>query len=63
MSLSVGTGVISVDSVVVNGFKNRASFNLWGSFTIANCDMAVPTQTAQFNFDTSDQGNLGTVKK
>jgi len=51
-------GVITVDSVVVDGFKNGASFSLWGSFTIANGDMAVLTQTVFPNFDTSDQGNL-----
>jgi hypothetical protein len=47
-------GVITVDSVVIDGFGNGATYNLWGSFTIANGNMAVLTQTGMFNFDTSD---------
>lgn len=43
--------VINDVSVFING---SGPFDLWGSFTIPTGGIAVLTQTADFNFDTSD---------
>jgi RHS repeat-associated protein len=50
-----GTGqAIDVDSVTVDLGRPGPVFDLWGSFTIPAHGSAVLTQTAAYNFDTSD---------
>jgi hypothetical protein len=45
---------LPVDSVTVDLQRPGPAFNLWGTFTIPARGSAVLTQTAEFNFDTSD---------
>lgn len=45
---------LPVDSVTVDLQRPGPTFNLWGAFTIPARGSAVLTQTAEFNFDTSD---------
>jgi RHS repeat-associated protein len=45
---------VSVDKVTVDLQRPGPLFDLWGSFTIPPGGSAVLTQTAEFNFDTSD---------
>jgi RHS repeat-associated protein len=45
---------VTVDKVTVDLQRPGPLFDLWGSFTIPAHGSAVLTQTAEFNFDTSD---------
>jgi len=45
---------ISIDSVVVDLARPGPTFNLWGAFSIPANGSAILTETANFNFDTSD---------
>ena len=45
---------LTIGSVVVDLGRPGPTFNLWGSFTIPAQSSAILTQTAEFNFDTSD---------
>ena len=49
-----GTVPVTIDRVVVDLQRPGPTFNLWGSFTIPAGQSAILTQTAFFNFDTSD---------
>src|SRR6185437_14000930 len=45
---------LTIDSVVIDLGRPGPTFNLWGSFTIPAQSSAILTQTAEFNFDSSD---------
>jgi len=45
---------IAVDGVAVDVGRPGPVFNLWGSFTVPSHGSVILTQTASFNFDTSD---------
>lgn len=51
---NTGSTDIAIDSVVVDLNRPGPTINLWGAFTIPAGQEAILTQTAQFNFDTSD---------
>ena len=54
--LNTSGGNITINSLLVNGFFNGASYNLWGGPIILNANKwAIFTQTTAYNFDTSDQ--------
>jgi len=50
---------ITVDKVVVDLQRPGPAFNLWGSFSIPAHGSAILTQTAEYNFDTSDYQIVG----
>lgn len=57
-----GAGDVTFNDLVVSGFANAAVFQLWGGFAgqvLHPGEMMIFTQTADFNFDTSDQPILG----
>ena len=51
---NTGAAPITIDKVIVDLQRPGPTFNLWGSFTIPAGQSAILTQTAFFNFDTSD---------
>ena len=60
--LNNGPGNVTFNDLVVDDFANLAVFQLWGAFAgqvIAPGQMMIFTQTADYNFDTSDQPILG----
>lgn len=57
MITNTGSSPMTVNSVLVNIGGNL--FNLWGSHTINAGDSLIVTETAYYNFDTSDFSNTG----
>lgn len=60
--LNNGPGNVTFNDLVVDNFANFATFQLWGAFAgtvIGPGQMMIFTQTADYNFDTSDQPILG----
>src|SRR5262245_44922033 len=51
---NLGLTAIAIDSVVVDLQRPGPRFNLWGSFTVPPGQVAILTQTGEYNFDTSD---------
>lgn len=55
--INTGSTAITFNDLTVGGFGSGASFNLWGSWagqSIAAGQSMIFTQTASYNFDTSD---------
>jgi hypothetical protein len=54
---NTGATAITIQNLVVNGFGDGASFGIWGGslpLILNPGEMAIFTQTTQYNFDTSD---------